>query len=148
MSAIIWPGAYLPGFTDNFASNEVIVAGLSAADIFLLLEQAPLWPSYYANSANIRFHNPQERALRRGARFYFETFGLSVKAEMVGYVPPASGKAARMAWHGWAGEGAGRLDVHMPGGWKIYRKIGCVFLPRRCKTAIRSKNWPTPGLNR
>lgn len=29
-SAIIWPNDYLPGTTDNFASNEIIVAGLSA----------------------------------------------------------------------------------------------------------------------
>ena len=30
-SAIIWPEAYLPGTTDNFASNEIIVAGLGTA---------------------------------------------------------------------------------------------------------------------
>lgn len=29
-SAIIWPNDYLPGTTDNFASNEIFVAGLSA----------------------------------------------------------------------------------------------------------------------
>jgi len=112
MSAIIWPEGYLPGFTDNFASNEVIAAGLSAADIFPLLEQAHLWPSYYANSANIRLHNPQERVLRLGSRFYFETFGFPIEAEVVEYAPPASGQPARIAWHGWAGEGATRLDVH------------------------------------
>jgi hypothetical protein len=32
-SAIIWPNDYLPGTTDNFASNEIIVAGLSAKDL-------------------------------------------------------------------------------------------------------------------
>lgn len=26
-SAIVWPEAYLPGTTDNFASNEIIVSG-------------------------------------------------------------------------------------------------------------------------
>jgi hypothetical protein len=31
MNAIIWPQGYLPGFTENFVSNEVIVAGLTAA---------------------------------------------------------------------------------------------------------------------
>lgn len=27
-------------------------------------------------------------------------------------VPPKEGQAARVAWHGWAGEGENRLDVH------------------------------------
>ncbi len=29
MSDIIWPEGFVPGFTDNFCSNEVIVADLS-----------------------------------------------------------------------------------------------------------------------
>lgn len=30
MNEIIWPEGYLPGFTENFVSNEVIVVGLTA----------------------------------------------------------------------------------------------------------------------
>ena len=30
MNEIIWPEEYLPGTTDNFARNEVIVKGLKA----------------------------------------------------------------------------------------------------------------------
>ena len=56
MNEIICPEGYMPGLSDNFASNEVIVAGLSAADVWPFLSNAPLWPTYYANSANIRFH--------------------------------------------------------------------------------------------
>ncbi len=37
MSDIIWPEGFVPGFTDNFCSNEVIVAGLSTKDIWPLL---------------------------------------------------------------------------------------------------------------
>jgi hypothetical protein len=55
MHEIIWPQGYLPGTTDNFASNEVIVAGLSAAEVWPFLSNAPLWPTYYANSADVRF---------------------------------------------------------------------------------------------
>jgi hypothetical protein len=57
MNEIIWPKGYLPGFTENFVSNEVIIADLSAAQIWPLLSQAHKWPSYYANSANIQFHD-------------------------------------------------------------------------------------------
>ena len=30
MHEILWPKNYVPGFADNFASNEVIVAGLKS----------------------------------------------------------------------------------------------------------------------
>ena len=47
MNEIFWPEDYIPGFTDNFASNEVIVAGLSAMDVWPFLsnggEPQVLW---------------------------------------------------------------------------------------------------------
>jgi hypothetical protein len=112
MHQIIWPEGFLPGFTENFVSNEVIVAGLQAADIWPLLSQAPQWPTYYANSANIRFHDTTGPELANGVRFYFETFGFPVEAQCNEYVPPVGDQPARIAWHGWAGEGDTRLDVH------------------------------------
>ena len=56
-SAIIWPNDYLPGTTDNFASNEIIVAGLSAKEIWAQLNDTTLWPGYYSNAEDIRFHD-------------------------------------------------------------------------------------------
>lgn len=123
MHAIIWPEDYLPGTTENFVSNEIIVAGLSAADIWPLLAEAPRWPSYYANSANVRFYDGKGPVLEDGLRFYFETFGFPVQAQCTEYLAPANGQPGRVAWHGWAGEGDTRLDVHhawliedLPGG--------------------------------
>jgi len=114
MNEIIWPEGFVPGFTDNFASNEVIIAGLSAAEVWPLLASPALWPTYYANSANTRFHDGKGPTLEDGARFYFETFGFPVEALCNEFVPPANGKAGRVAWHGWAGEKGSdaRLDVH------------------------------------
>lgn len=112
MNAINWPAGYRPGFTDNFVSNEVIVAGIAAADVWPLLSNATRWPSYYANSANIRFYNDRGPELENGARFYFETFGFPVEAEVVEFVAPSAAGPGRVAWHGWAGEGKTRLDVH------------------------------------
>ena len=66
MNEIFWPEGYVPGFTDNFASDEVIVARLTAADVWPLLSTAPLWPSYYANSGNIRLHGGKGPELEAG----------------------------------------------------------------------------------
>jgi len=112
MNEIFWPEGYIPGFTENFVSNETIVAGLSAADVWPLLSTAPQWPRYYANSANIRFYDGKGPELEDGVRFYFETFGFPVEAQCTEYVPPTNGQPGRIAWHGWAGEGDARLDVH------------------------------------
>lgn len=114
MNAIIWPDDYMPGFTENFVSNEVIVAGLRAIDVWPLLSTPARWPTYYANSANVRIHDGKGPTLQAGVRFYFETFGFPVDAQCTEFVPPADGLPGRVAWHGWAGkEGSDdRLDVH------------------------------------
>lgn len=123
MHEIIWPEEYLPGATDNFCSNEVIVAGLTAAEVWPFLNVATRWPTYYGNSANVRFNAGAGPELVNGLHFYFETFGFPVQAQVVEHVPPVVGQPARVAWHGWTGEGVGRLDVHhawlledLPGG--------------------------------
>lgn len=113
-NAILWPQGFVPGTTDNYCSNEVIVAGLTAAEIWPLLVTPALWPTYYANSANPRFHDGRGPVLADGDRFYFETFGFPVEAQCKECVAPVAGQPGRVAWHGWAGEpgAADRLDVH------------------------------------
>jgi hypothetical protein len=112
MHEIIWPEGYLPGFTDNFASNEVIVAGLTASDVWPLLNHATAWPTYYANSADVRFYDGKGPELEQDVRFHFSTFGFPVEAKVVEHIPPTSGEPGRVAWHGWAGKEETRLDVH------------------------------------
>ena len=115
MNEIFWPEDYIPGFTDNFVSNEVIVAGLSAMDVWSFVSNAPLWPTYYSNSANIRFYDGKGPELEDGVRFYFETFGFPVEAQVLEFVPPAEGKPGRLGWHAWGGEGDTRFDMYYPG---------------------------------
>lgn len=112
MSDIVWPKGFVPGFTDNYCSNEVIVAGLNIDDVWPLLSQPSLWPTYYSNSANVRFYDGKGPELENGVRFYFETFGFPVESLCVEYVAPILGQPGRVAWHGWSGEGESRLDVH------------------------------------
>lgn len=114
MNAIYWPEGFAPGFTDNFVSNETIIAGLAVETIWPLLSQPFLWPDYYKNAADIRFYDSKGPVLEDGVRFYFSTFGFPVEAQVVECVPPAKGQPARLAWHGWSGEEKTpeRLDVH------------------------------------
>ncbi|PHY21229.1 polyketide cyclase [Caulobacter sp. BP25] len=113
MNAIIWPEGYLPGTTDNFVSNEIIVPQLSTAQVWPYLNTATAWPDYYANASDVILHNQSGPDLSAGARFRFTTFGFLVEGEVVEHVPPRDGAPARIAWHGWVeGEGDQRLDVH------------------------------------
>ena len=47
MNEIFWPEDYIPGFTDNFVSNEVIVAGLG----YHLLSSCALPRNYFRPTA-------------------------------------------------------------------------------------------------
>lgn len=124
MHAVHWPKGYIPGEADNFASNEVIVAGLSVADAWRYLNTPTLWPSYYSNAADVVFYDSEGPELSQGVRFRFSTFGFAVEAQVVEHAPPTPGQPARVAWHGWVeGDAQSRLDVHhawlledLPGG--------------------------------
>ncbi|MDC7429289.1 SRPBCC domain-containing protein [Acinetobacter baumannii] len=113
MNSINWPEGYLPGETDNFCSNEMIVKGLTTAEVWPYLVNAYVWPSYYANSSNVQLPDGSEQ-LCEDMVFFFETFGFPVDAHIVEFVAPKTDEPARIAWHGWAGEmgTAERLDVH------------------------------------
>lgn len=92
MESIRWPEDYLPGMTDNFASNEVIVEGLSVEDVWALLVNPHRWPEYYANASDIRFSNDN---LKEGDVFFFRTFGFPVDAQVTECVPPGRGSSRR-----------------------------------------------------
>ncbi len=111
-NAIIWPEQYTPGTTDNYCSNEVIVAGLTTEEIWKYLVNPFAWTTYYANSSDIEFLNSEDKELYKNVRFRFKTFGFPIEAQITECVPPAKGEAARLAWHGWAeGDEETRLDV-------------------------------------
>lgn len=113
MNVIIWPKDYIPETSDNYVSNEIIVANLSTLDIWPFLNNPLVWPTYYHNVSEIRSYNRTGPQLFLGARFRFTTFGLPVEAEVTEYEPPVDENPARIAWHGWATIAPGsRLDVH------------------------------------
>lgn len=121
---ISWPDNYLPGTTDNYVSNEIIVAGLCVADLWPYINTPARWPSYYGNASEVRIDKDGATELALGTRFRFTTFGFPVEGEVNEHEPPVAGKAAHIAWHGWVeGDADHRLDVHhawlfenLPGG--------------------------------
>ncbi|TWI18851.1 SRPBCC domain-containing protein [Sphingobacterium siyangense] len=111
-NAIIWPEKYTPGTTDNYCSNEVIVKGLTTGEVWKYLANPFAWPTYYANSSDVEFINPEDKELYADVRFRFKTFGFPIEAQVTEFVPPTANEPARLAWHGWAeGDAATRLDV-------------------------------------
>ena len=112
LNEINWPHDYLPGTTDNFASNEIIVKGITAAQVFDNLIDKSIWASYYNNVADIYFYAGDAPKLKPDTRFRFSTFGFPIEAQVVEFEAPADGKPGRLAWHGWAeGDAEHRLDV-------------------------------------
>ncbi len=112
LNEIHWPHDYLPGTTDNFASNEIIVQGIQAAETFENLIDTSIWPTYYQNASDIVFDNTPGTKLAPNTRFRFKTFGFPIEAEVVEFTAPSAGEPGRLAWHGWAeGDAAHRLDV-------------------------------------
>ncbi|WP_312837112.1 SRPBCC domain-containing protein [Pantoea sp.] len=113
MNAIHWPEGYISGFCDNFASNEMIVTGVTVEALWRQLTHTDAWPGYYSNVADIHFHDGSGPVLSSGARFRFSTFGFPIEAEITEFVAPEAGQPARIAWHGWVeGDENTRLDVH------------------------------------
>lgn len=111
LNEIYWPEEYLPGTTDNFVSNEVIVKDLKAEDVWPYLIHATVWEKYYSNSSDARYKDEGKTELYPNAPFFFKTFGFPIDAEIVEFEAPKDG-IARIAWHGWAeGDADHRLDV-------------------------------------
>lgn len=114
MKSINWPTEYLPGTTDNFVSNEVIVEGLSVPDVWNNLVDTAQWTKYYDNAANIVPEIENDTTLHFGEHFRFDTFGFPIDAQVMELVAPvADSKEARIAWHGWQdGDENTALDVY------------------------------------
>ncbi|MFB7931553.1 MULTISPECIES: SRPBCC domain-containing protein [Streptomyces] len=97
--AIDWPQKYLPGTGDNFVSNEVIVQGITAADVWPFLTDTSTWEGYYDNVADISFPDGGGPGLKDGLAFRFGTFGFPpLDARVVQFQAPAEGVPGRLSW--------------------------------------------------
>ncbi|KRO29580.1 polyketide cyclase [Lactiplantibacillus fabifermentans] len=113
LNNINWPSRYLPGTTDNFVSNEVIVKDLTVAEVWAYLVDTSKWEGYYENAANIVLTDQSTTHLQQGENFHFDTFGFPIDAQVMELVAPQDNQIARISWHGWQdGDAETALDVY------------------------------------
>ncbi|WP_432167069.1 SRPBCC domain-containing protein [Streptomyces sp. bgisy031] len=74
-NAINWPETYLPGTGDKVVSNEVIVQGMTAAQVWHYLVDTSSCESYYDNVSGISFSHGGGHELKADTLFSFGTFG-------------------------------------------------------------------------
>lgn len=111
LNEIIWPQKWLPGTTDNFASNEIIVRDLSFETVIENLIDTSKWEQYYKNSSDIHMYHQTSSKLQQDTRFKFKTFGFDIEAKVEELI--INEDVARIAWHGWNNStGDDFLDVY------------------------------------
>lgn len=97
-TAINWPQEFLPGTTDNFVSNEVIVKGITTDAVWAHLMDISKWETYYDNVGQIT--PPTDgKFLTIGDSFSFSTFGFPpLSCKVYESTPPAADRPGRLAW--------------------------------------------------
>jgi hypothetical protein len=101
MSTIVWPQGYVPGYADNYVSNEMIVKDISLDKVWENLINTSAWVQYYTNMADVEFYHEKGPYLKEKSRFKFKTFGFPIEAQITEFVPPFDGEPGRISWHGW-----------------------------------------------
>jgi uncharacterized protein YndB with AHSA1/START domain len=90
-SSIQWPGRFRPDRAPVHVRNEIDIPA-SPAQVWPWLIRAPLWPTWYPNSSEVRLvGGATELAL--GTEFRWRTFGASLRSTVEEFVPPE-----RLAW--------------------------------------------------
>jgi len=90
---IIWPEHYAPQHCPIHVRNELTMAA-PAERVWTWLIRAQLWPTWYVNSANMRFLQGTGPDLALGTRFQWKTFGVTIESTVREFVP-----MERIAWN-------------------------------------------------
>ena len=89
---IQWPEKFDPARAPVHVRNDIDIAA-PCERVWAWLIRAPLWPSWYDNSANVRFLDGTPPDLAAGTRFRWRTFGVAIESVVREFVPPY-----RIAW--------------------------------------------------
>lgn len=112
MNTINWPKEFLPGTTDNFSSNEVIIKGLTTKEVFLFIEDASLWSTYNKNIVEVKMKNQKTTKLNGLSQFNYTILGIQLEASIIEYIPPEKNKEGRISWYAFSNEDKDkRIDI-------------------------------------
>lgn len=139
---IQWPNHYHPRNCPVHVRNELDMAAKPDL-VWAWLIHAALWPSWYANSADVTILTDTgleetEPTLQLGTRFRWKTFGVTITSTVLEYIP-----FERIAWdahglgvdayHAWllqpSPQGCHVLTEETQHGWAA--KLGNLFMPNR-----------------
>jgi len=91
---IQWPDYNHPKNCPIHVRNELEVDG-AQEHVWAWLIRATLWPTWYANAANVKILNSEGPDLEKNSRFRWKTMGAAVNCKVVEYIPNE-----RIAWSG------------------------------------------------
>jgi len=89
---IKWPDHYKPQNSPVHVRNEMDMTAPQER-VWAWLIHAPLWPTWYINSANVKIIEGPGPELGIGTRFRWKTFGVTIMSTVLEYVPNE-----RIAW--------------------------------------------------
>ncbi len=135
--AVIWPDHYEPRNCPVHVRNELDMAAPQDR-VWAWLIRAPLWPMWYVNSAYVKILKGSDSDLRKGSRFRWKTFGVTITSTVLEYVPKK-----RIAWdahafgidayHAWvlrpSAKGCHVLTEETQHGWLA--RLGKMLAPNR-----------------
>lgn len=132
-----WPDYYNPHNCPIHVRNELDMAA-SPEHVWAWLTRAPLWPTWYINSANVEIIKGPTPDLTAGTRFRWKTFGVTIISTVLEFVPQE-----RIAWkaeafgldvyHAWvlqpSDKGCLVLTEETQHGWLA--RLGKLLMPNR-----------------
>ena len=89
---ILWPSGYEPTNCPVHARNELALTS-PPETVWAWIIRAQLWPTWYPNSANIKFLSGQPPDLALGTKFRWKTFGVNIESTVMEFV-----SYERLAW--------------------------------------------------
>ncbi len=143
LDAIRWPAAYVPKEASVHARNELTIEA-PPTTVWAWLLRAELWPTWYANAAEMHFLSHAGPNLRDRSRFRWRTFGMRITSKVLEFEPPTDHTAGRIAWdahgigirawHAWLltptpDGGTHVLTEEVQHGWRAL--LGKTLAPRR-----------------
>jgi hypothetical protein len=136
-----WPAGFDPRTNPVFAHNAIDVAAPPPM-VFAILCDAPAWPTFYPNAADVVMEAGGEPRLHAGARFTWRTFSTLQKSEVVLF------EADRAV--GWTADSPGTRALHR---WilePMARGAGTRLVTEECQaglTASIDRYWMNRSLS-